>query len=251
VTATLVLDIETIRDERLWSPPPDKPDAFPPPFAHQVVCVGCVLLEHSGRDSHVRTVRMGVLEAEPELGADAREREVLGQFAGFVEQRRPDLVTWNGGAFDLPALMLRSMRLGICHPWYYTAKGTRYRYSEDGHCDLADQLSNFGATPRLGLDGMSRLIGLPGKFGDVDGSTVAAAYAAGRVRDIGSYCLADAAQTACLWLRFQHLAGRIPLEAYRRSVDELLANMVGSGRLDELVAHVDRSVLFLDGPEAP
>lgn len=247
MSATLVLDIETIRDERLWSPPADKPDAFPPPFAHQVICVGCVLLE-SGRNAegYVQTVRVGVLEAEPELGADERERVVLGRFAEFVAERRPGLVTWNGGAFDLPVLMHRSMKFGICHPWYYQAKGTRYRYSEEGHCDLADQMSNFGATPKLSLDGMARLIGLPGKFGDIDGSTVGQAYADGRTEAIGSYCLADAAQTACLWLRWQHLTGRMPVEIYRRSVDDLLQHCIATGRLDELAAHIDRRVLFLD-----
>jgi 3'-5' exonuclease len=251
MTATLVLDIETIRDARMWSAPPDKPDAFPPPYAHQVICVGCVLLEHGARDDHVRTVRVGVLEAEPELGADAREREVLGQFAGFVDQRKPDLVTWNGRRFDLPALMMRSMRLGICHPWYYNARGARYRYSEDDHCDLGDVMADYGAAPPLGLDGMARLIGLPGKYGDIDGSTVAQAYADGRTHAIGSYCLADAAQTACLWLRWQHLTGRMPVEVYRRSVDDLLQHCIASGRLDELAAHLDRSVLFLHDPEAP
>lgn len=249
MTATLVLDIETIRDDRMWSPPADKPDAFAPPFAHQVICVGCVLLEHDRGDEHVRTVRAGVLEAGAELTADEREREVLRLFAGFVAERRPDIVSWNGNAFDLPVLMLRSMRLGICHGWYYASKGARYRYSEEGHCDLADQMSNYGATPRLGLDGMARTIGLPGKFGDVDGSTVGQAFAAGRIRDIGSYCLADAAQTACLWLRWQHLTGRMPVEVYRRSVDDLLQHLVASGRADELVAHIDRRVLFLDQAE--
>lgn len=250
-TSTLVLDIETIRDERMWSPPADKPDAFPPPFAHQVICVGCVLLEHDSDADHVRTVRVGVLEAGAELTADEREREVLRLFAGFVTERKPDLVTWNGRRFDLPALMLRSMRQGICHAWYYNARGTRYRYSEEGHCDLGDVMSDYGAAPAMGLDGMARTIGLPGKFGDIDGSTVAQAYADGRIRDIGSYCLADAAQTACLWLRWQHLTGRMALDVYQRSVDELLQHLVGSGRADELVAHIDRRVLFLSQPEQP
>jgi 3'-5' exonuclease len=247
MSTTLVLDIETIRDERVWSPPADRPDAFPPPYACQVICVGCVLLE-SGRNAegYVHTVRVGVLEAEPEANADAREIEVLRQFAKFVGERRPDIVTWNGRRFDVPALMLRSMRIGLPHAWYYLGKGTRYRFSEEGHCDLGDVMADYGAAPALALDGMARLIGLPGKFGDIDGSTVAQAFAAGRTEEIGSYCLADAAQTACLWLRWQHLTGRMPLSAYRRSVDDLLHNCVASGRLDELVAHVDRRVLFAE-----
>lgn len=245
--STLVLDIEAVRDPRLWSPPEDAPDAFPPPYAWRPICVGCVLLEDDQQEGYVRTVRVGVLEAEPEVNLAAREAEVLRQFSRFVGERRPQVVTWNGRRYDLPVLMLRSMRAGLPQPWYYGAKGMRYRYSEEGHCDLADCMSDYGAAPAMGLDGMAKLIGLPGKFGDIDGAQVAEAFAAGRIEDIGSYCLADAVQTAFLSLRWLHLVGRLPVDSYRRSAEDLLLACRRSGRLDQLVERIDRAVLLLEG----
>jgi 3'-5' exonuclease len=242
--STLVLDIETVRDERVWSPPADNPDAFAPPYAWRPIVVGCVLLEQTS--AFVRTVRVGALEAEPELDLARRELGVLKRFAEFVAERRPAVVTWNGRGFDLPVLMLRSMRAGLPASWYYGNRDARYRFTEDGHCDLADVMSDYGATPRLSLDGMAKTIGLPGKFGDIDGAGVAEAFAGGRLQDIGSYCMADAAQTAFLWLRWLHLTGRMPVEAYRLSAQDLLWACEKTGRLGELVGRVDRRVLLLE-----
>ena len=245
--SVLVLDIETIRDERVWTPPAAQPDAFPPPFAHHPICIGAVLLERVPGENYFRTTRVGVLEAGPELGLELRELDVLDRFVEFVHERRPDIVTWNGRRFDLPVLMLRSMRHAVAQGWYFGGKGMRYRYSEEGHCDLADHMSDFGACPALALDGMAKLIGLPGKYGDIDGAGVAQAYAAGRIAEIGSYCMADAAQTAFLWLRWQQLTGRILVEDYQRSARSLLQACAATGRLDELVRLCDRRVLLLEG----
>jgi DNA polymerase elongation subunit (family B) len=245
--STLVLDIEAIRDLRVWSPPEDSPDAFPPPYAWRPICVGCVLLEGDRSAGLVRTVRVGVVEGEDEHSrVDTHEREILRSFSEFVAERHPAIVTWNGRRYDLPVLMLRSMRAGLPQPWYYGSRDVRYRYTEDGHCDLADAMSDYGSSPPLSLDGMAKLIGLPGKFGDIDGAGVAEAFAAGRQHDIGSYCMADAVQTAFLWLRWQHLAGRMELESYRRSAEDLLLACRRSGRLDELVERIDREVLLLE-----
>ncbi len=247
----LVLDIETVRDERVWTPPADQPDMFPPPYAWRPICVGCVLLTEDRKDELIRTVRVGVFEAEPEVGIDARELEVLARFGGYVNEQKPTVVTWNGRRFDLPVLMLRSMRAGLPQPWYYQGRDVRYRFTEAGHCDLADAMSDYGATGGLHLDGMAKLIGLPGKFGDIDGAGVGAAFAAGRIRDIGSYCMADAAQTAMLWLRWLRLKGELAADAYRRSAENLLHACNLTGRLDELVSLVDRRVLLLEDGAQP
>ena len=234
----LALDIETLPDPHVWSPPADQPDAFPPPPAHRVLCIGYVVLDQ-GTGGFTSTVRMGVVE-------DPAEATVLRGLAELV-RGGATVVTWNGRRFDLPVLMFRSMRYGLQHSWYYGSRDCRYRYSEQGHCDLADAMADYGATVPLSLDSMARLIGLPGKFGDIDGAGVAQAYATGRIADIGSYCMADAAQTAFLWLRWQHLTGRVTAAAYRFSADQLLESCTTTGRLDELVRLVDRRVLLLEG----
>jgi hypothetical protein len=249
VTRVLVLDIEAIRDEHVWSPPADQPDAFAPAFAWRPICIGAVLLEQLA-DGDLATKRVGVLDV-PKVGVpDAWERQLLQRFTERVIGTAPVLCTWNGRAFDLPVLMLRSLRHGLPQPWYYRGRDVRYRYSEAGHCDLADAMGDYGASRSLGLDGMARLIGLPGKFGDIGGADVAAAFAAGRHEDIASYCMADAVQTAFLFIRWQLLKGSMTLAAYRQSAVELLGACEADPRLAPLAALVDRAVLLLSGSEA-
>jgi predicted PolB exonuclease-like 3'-5' exonuclease len=219
--SVLVLDIETVRDPAVWSPPEDEPDKFPPPHACRPIVIGMVLLEVDGPTMATR--RIGALSGD-------EERPLLEGFgrslaAAAKGQGRPALVTWNGRAFDLPVLMLRSLRYGIGQRWYYGSRDTRYRYTEEGHCDLADAMGDYGACRALGLDGMARLIGLPGKptgADEVTGANVGAAYAAGRLEEITNYCIADAVQTAFLWLRWAVLKGEVDLDAYQVAAGDLL-----------------------------
>ncbi len=246
----LVLDIETVVDPSVWSPPPDQPDAFPPPFAWRPLCIGAVLLERTPKAGFITTKRVGVLE-ELELDADPAgiERSILSQFGTWMRKEMPTLITWNGRRFDLPVLILRSMRFGFAQPWYFNNRDTRYRYTEDGHCDLADAMTDYGSAPALKLDGMAKLIGLPGKFGDIDGGRVGEAFAAGRLRDIGSYCTSDAVQTAFLWLRWLLLKGQITYPEYLKSAEGLLSTCEQNDRLKGFVGLVDRRVLLLEGSD--
>lgn len=274
----LVLDIETVRDEAVWTPPappepwalaadakpiqgdsndvleiegevrPPTPDHFAPPFAWQPIVIGCVLLERvHDQGPRLNVVKVGAIEGgSPEVDIASRERTILKRFSDFVGDEPPLIVTWNGRAFDLPVLMLRSMRLGIAQPWYYRDRDNRYRFSEDGHCDLADAMGDYGAVKHhLGLDGMAKLIGLPGKFGDIDGAGVAEAFEAGRHAEIARYCMADAVQTAFLWARWCWFKGLLPVEAYREAAASLLAG--SAEHLPELAGLVDRKVLLLEG----
>lgn len=235
----LCLDIEAVVDAAVWSPPDDKPDAFAPPYAWRPVCIGLVLLEDLPAGLQAR--RIGAID-------DADEATLLGKFAATMEKlRRPTLVTWNGRAYDMPVLMLRSLRYGIGQPSYYQSRDTRYRFTEDGHCDLADAMADYGATRgTLGLGGMSKLVGLPGKVGDVAGASVAEAYAAGRLEEITTYCIGDAVSTAFLWLRWQLLKGVTSLDRYQASAAALLTACEAESRLGPLVAAMDRRVLLLE-----
>ena len=238
MTTFLCLDIEAVVDPTAWTPPADKPDTFAPPYAWRPICIGLVLLEDTAPGLEVRKV--GALD-------DPDEATLLGKFAALLEKlRRPTLVTWNGRAYDLPVLMLRSLRYGIRQPAYYQPRDVRYRYSEDGHCDLADAMGDYGATRALGLEGMSRLIGLPGKIGDVAGATVGEAYAAGRLEEITTYCIGDAVSTAFLWLRWGLLKGAVDVDRSQASAGTLLAACEYVPRLRPLVAAVDRRVLLLE-----
>lgn len=246
----LVLDIETVPDTERWarpqlaegSPPPSS-TAFPPTWAHRIVVIGCLWLDHG-----YRLKRLGIV-GDPDGGGgspDERERALLEDFSRFVGRARPVLVTYNGRAFDLPVIALRSLCHGVSLGWYYREKNVRYRYSEEGHLDLCDWLADHGATRSGSLDALARLIGLPGKVG-VDGSQVEGLYLAGQLAAIQRYCLADVAQTALLFLRFRLLQGMLGTVEYQAATRGLLDALAADGRVGDVLDGTDRAHLI--GPQ--
>jgi 3'-5' exonuclease len=268
----LILDIETIPDVSRWQRPEGDPAAggaergFPPTWAHRIVVIGCMWLDHG-----YRLKRLGVIGPAPEKPhaeepalsiaprgdsdtPDQRERHLLEDFSRFVGKARPVLVTYNGRSFDLPVIALRSLCHAVPLGWYYREKGVRYRFSEEGHLDLCDWLADHGATRAGKLDAVARLIGLPGKVG-IDGSQVEGLYAAGALDQIQTYCLADVTQTALLFLRFRLLQGQLSMEAYRDRTGQLIDALAADGRVTEVLEGLDRARLLGDdlmppGPEA-
>ncbi len=245
----LVLDIETVPDVERWHRPEDPPGSeakFPPTWAHRIVVIGCLWLDHS-----YKLKRLGVIgEPTPgEMSADDRERGLLEDFSRFVGRARPVLVTYNGRAFDLPVIVLRSLCHGVPLGWYYRERNVRYRYSEEGHLDLCDWLAEHGATRSGSLDAVARLIGLPGKVG-VDGSQVEGLYLAGQLDVIQRYCLADVAQTALLFLRFRLLQGMLRPEDYQRATQGLLDALAADGRVGDVLDGTDRAHLLGPTPAA-
>jgi predicted PolB exonuclease-like 3'-5' exonuclease len=240
-SGALVLDIETIPDRELWTPPPAGPPgerdrSFPPLYACRPVVIGVIWL-----DDDLSCRRIGI------LGEDKSEAEMMTDFGDFVSRVKPLLVTWNGRSFDLPVLALRALRHGVDFGWYYRGLGYRYRFSEDGNLDLGDVIADFGAARMTSLDGAARLIGLPGKLG-VDGSQVEGLFQAGEMDALRRYCLSDVAQTAFVLLRYRLVTRDITVETYRRAAEGLLAALEADGRFGPLVAGTDRARLLL--PEA-
>jgi len=233
----LVLDIETIPDSELYTPPPPSPGTertFPPIFACKPVVIGVMWL-----DENLVCKKAGT------IGEGKDEGGMLADFAEFMAKWEPTLVTWNGRGFDLPVLMLRSLRYGVSAPWYYRNRDYRYRYSSEGHLDLCDVLADYGATRMTSLHGAARLIGLPGKDG-VDGSQVEALFRTGQLEALRGYCLSDVAQTAFLFLRYRLLAGLLDRTGYVSAATALLASVAADARLAPLVAHIERPRLLLE-----
>lgn len=234
----LVLDIETIPDLDLYTPPEmaagfERP--FPPSYAHQIVVIGLLWLDES-----YAVKRLGI------CGEGKDEAGMLADFAAFVERERPHLVTYNGRCFDLPVIALRSLRHGLTMRFYYEDPAYRHRYAEGGHLDLCDVLSQHGAARSLSLDAIARLTGLPGKIG-VDGSQVEGMVRAGHIEEVRNYCLSDVVQTAFLLYRFRLLQGQIDQPTYRQAARALLDAVEGDGRFALLTANIERPRLLLAG----
>lgn len=253
----LVFDIETVPDGALWTPPGDPSsdssdsrghrdsdgsrsrsdrDPFPPAYAHMTVVMAWLWLDERYRVRETRVIAGGDGDGDGDPGT--HERRILDEFSRFVEHNRPALVTYNGRAFDLPVIALRSLRHGVAMPWYYQENGRSYRYSVDDHIDLCDWLADRGATRSGSLDALAKLIGLPGKLG-MDGSHVEGMYHSGQLDQIQRYCLSDVAQTALLFVRFRLLQGHLPRDEYRAVVSELTKTLRADPRLSEFVQAID------------
>jgi hypothetical protein len=198
-------------------------DQLPPPYACRVVAISYVDVGHDpSRESRYyfdRCYSECAWSADGSRArADAAEYRLLSTFGAAMEST-PDahLVTWNGRTFDLPVIAMRSMGHKISCGWYYKNKDVRYRYSEVGHLDLMDFLSDYGACRFMKLGDVARLCGLPGKT-DMSGDKVSVLHEEAR-RDparsaelqarVARYCLQDSLQTALLFLRTRHHCGKV------------------------------------------
>jgi 3'-5' exonuclease len=232
MAAHLVLDIETIPDPEL--PRTDDSDRVPPPPFNQIVTLGCLLLE----DYAPR--RLGI------VGEHKTEGEMLADFAQWLDAKQPTVITWNGRSFDMPVIASRALKHGVAMPWWFGSRDTRYRYSTQGHFDLMDFLTDFGAARAARLDIYAKLVGFPGKVG-VDGSQVLPMVHAGRLDEVNSYCLCDVAQTGALFLRVELLRGSIDRARYQELGRALLAFIDAEPRLNAISSQVDRKRFLLEG----
>ncbi len=190
---------------------------------HRVIAIACALREGES----VRVWSLGTPEDS--------EAELIRRFFDGIEKYTPQLVSWNGGGFDLPVLHYRCLVHGISAPRYWDQgederdfKWTNYisRYHAR-HLDLMDLLALYQPRNNVPLDEIAKLVGFPGKLG-MDGSQVWGAYQAGKLREIRSYCETDAANTYLMYLRFQLLRGVFDAEQYRRELELLRGTLAKS-----------------------
>jgi predicted PolB exonuclease-like 3'-5' exonuclease len=165
----------------------------------------------AGADNVLRSVESLALN-------DYSVERLVREFWTRAERFAGCMVTFNGRRFDFPVLELAALRYGIAAPGHFAdgSGSTRARYSTDRHLDLADYLTNFGASGPLkgGMDLLLKMIGLPGKM-EVDGSQVQDLYEQGRMTEIHRYCRSDVVQTYFLFLRVELMRGRIDDAGYR------------------------------------
>ena len=242
MTPILAFDIETIPDAHairtLHDFPNDISDAdvvefalqkrraqngsdFLPLHLHRVVAISCCL-RWSDDKVHVSTI--GKIEDD--------EATVLRKFYELLERYTPQLVSWNGGGFDLPVLHYRSLIHGISAARYWDMGDGDFGDSRDfkwnnylsryhmRHCDLMDVLAMYNGRANAPLDQMAKLCGFPGKMG-MDGSKIWDAFQQGQLQEIRDYCETDAANTYLMFMRFQLLRGVYNPQEYQAEIDRL------------------------------
>jgi 3'-5' exonuclease len=257
MTPTLVFDIETVPDvdgmRRLHRLPTTLSDAdvmawalqqrrvvtggdFVPLHLQRVVAIACAM-----REGQVFRVWSLGETSDP-------EPELIRRFYDGIDRYTPQLVSWNGGGFDLPVLNHRAMIHGVTAAkfWDWGDDDREFKFNSylgryhTRHLDLMDVLSMYQPRASAGLNAMARLCGFPGKLG-LDGSQVHAAYAAGKLEEIRRYCETDAMNTYLLYLRFQLVRGMLSAGEYASEVslarEKILA--LGQPHWDEFIAGWD------------
>jgi 3'-5' exonuclease len=182
---------------------------FLPLHLHRVLVIGCAFRDEAG----FRVRCLG--------SATDGEAKLIGDFFRLIDRYVPQLVSWNGGGFDLPVLHYRALIHGVPARRYWDQgeddRDSRYnnylnRYHLR-HIDLMDVLSHHQPRAVAPLDEVARLAGFAGKLG-MDGSRVWDAYCDGQIERIRAYCETDVVNTYLLHCRFRLMRGQLDDAGY-------------------------------------
>jgi hypothetical protein len=227
LTPVLAFDIETIPDvagiRKLHGLPEELPDRevaeiafqirrtktgsdFLPPQLQRVAVISCVLRGEEG-------IRVFSLEGE--------EADIIRRFYEGIEKFVPQLVSWNGGGFDLPVLNYRALIHAVPAPMFWETgdENRDFRYNNylsryhSRHTDLMDVLAMYQPRNNAPLDEVAQLAGLPGKIG-VGGAKVWESWLSGDAASIRDYCEVDTVNTYLLFMRYQLLRGVFSKDSY-------------------------------------
>ena len=153
------------------------------------------------------------------------EGKVVQSFFNSIEKHTPQLVSWNGGGFDLPVLHYRGLKHGVKASRYWDMgeddrefKWNNYisRYHAR-HLDLMDLMAMYQPRAAAPLDDIAQLMGFPGKIG-IGGAFVWQAWQEGGIEKIRNYCEADVANTWLVYLRFQLMRGMLTADQYQQEL---------------------------------
>ncbi|MBN2373614.1 3'-5' exonuclease [bacterium] len=195
--------------QRILEESSGRTDFFPVPFHIPVsIVIGQVN----------ETMEMTNITVLGEEQRDFSPRTLTTLFWERLERFKGALVSFNGRGFDLPVLELQALKYGLSLRRYFDPlSGCRHRYSDSGHFDLMDFLTNYGAFfIKGGLNVLCKMVGLPGKE-KVKGGDVQGLWEKGSFDQIHRYCRKDVIQTYFLFLRVELLRGKIDQVIYETS----------------------------------
>ena len=148
-----------------------------------------------------------ILEPVKSLGdKSTTESELLQLLFEEIDNKKPDLVSWNGSHFDMPVIRYRAMKNSLTLPKHWSEDSDYY------HHDMKYELSMYNPDATGPLDHIAKQLCFPGKMG-MDGSKVWDEFQAGNLSDIRDYCETDVLNTYLIYLRYQLMSGEISHEA--------------------------------------
>ena len=203
----------------------------------RVVTISCVLRTSEG-------LKVWSL-SEPDLNEGA----IIQRFFDGIEKFTPQIVSWNGGGFDLPVLHYRAMLHGVSAPRYWDMGDGNYADSREfkwnnyisryhtRHLDLMDLLALYNGRANAPLDELAKLFGFPGKLG-MDGGKVWDAWQDGGIAGIRDYCETDVVNTYLVYNRFRRLRGELTADEERSEAEFIRAHLdkIGAPHWQEFLA---------------
>lgn len=165
------------------------------------------------------------------LGSEeSPEKALIEEFFGIIERATPQLISWNGGGFDLPVLHYRAMRHGITAARYWdTGENDRdFKYNNyisryhQRHLDLMDVLALYNGRAVAPLDQVATILGFPGKMG-MSGAKVFDAVQEGQLKAVRDYCETDVLNTYLVFLRFELMRGNLDAAGEHTETERLRA----------------------------
>lgn len=197
----------------------DGRNGFPRQPFHKVVAIS-FLRATIQRDGNLETYEIEELRSGGDLTSE--EKDLVNGFFAYCGKLYPRLVSFNGRGFDLPVLKYRAMKHGVSARWLHQSanKWENYtsRYAPNWHCDLAEVLSDYGASARTKMNEVCAALDLPGKTG-VDGSKVSDMYDNGEIEGIRRYCETDVLNTYLLYLRYVLHTGLSDHDGYNHAIN--------------------------------
>jgi 3'-5' exonuclease len=202
---------------------------FLPHYLQRVVTISCVYRGADGLRVHSFVDRSG-------RDGPSDEGRIVQQFFSSIDKRVPQLVSWNGGGFDLPVLHYRGLMHGVVASkyWDFGEDDREFRFNNyisryhHRHLDLMDLLALYQPRANAPLDAMAKLCGLPGKLG-MDGSAVHGAWLEGRIEDIRRYCETDVMNTYLLYCRYQLMRGGLTGAEHEQEVALVRCTLADDG----------------------
>ncbi len=206
---------------------------FLPLYQHRVVAISVVVRKNDGE--------LSVLSLGDE---NTDEPDLIRMFYKSIDKYSPEIVSWNGGGFDLPVLHYRALRHKVQAPTYWDHGDINRDFKWNNylsrfhwrHLDVMDVLSGFQPRARAGLDVIATMLGYPGKMG-MDGKQVWQEYMNGNIAGIRNYCETDVLNTYLVYLRLQLMRGlidEVQLDKEEEALQTLLRES-GKPHLDEFL----------------
>jgi predicted PolB exonuclease-like 3'-5' exonuclease len=196
-----------------------KSDFFPH-YLQQVVAISCAL-------RHQDKFAIWSLGEE-----NSPEKDLIERFYKGLDKYIPTLVSWNGSGFDLPVLHYRALKNNVQAPQYWELGDNDRDFKFNNyigrfhlrHIDLMDLLAGYQARANAPLDHISSMLGLPGKMG-IGGAHVWDAYQQGQIKAIRDYCEVDVLNTYLVFLRFEHMRGKLSALTLKQEQDLVKAKL--------------------------